>query len=130
MKFTDYLFLQRLVEDMSKPLDESVFDDLSDVKNEKDINNKIDTLARLLFYVKMHQGSLGNTDLKMFYTDVPIEQKLKQIENTINNHKPEFQKVVDMVKDKINQHKEFDVFGAIARFFENENRLPAGFKVP
>lgn len=124
MLFSEFLFIEKLIEDLSYQLNESIFDDLDKIKANRDADKRIDILSRILFYVKMHRGSAGNTDLKKFYTDAPIEDKVKQIQTTIKNHQDDFKKIRKEVRDKFDQKKEYEIYNSIARFFEHPKRIP------
>lgn len=129
MTFKDFILLEAFIAQYSAILSEHVIDDLNDLRKERDSKLKYDTISRLLFYVKNHAGSAGNIDIKMFYGDESIADKVSQLEMTIKNHPKEFADVSAEVADKFKRRKQYDVYSTIEYFFANSARVPAGMQV-
>lgn len=128
MLFSEFLIIEKLIEALYLDLNESIFNDLDKIKINHDVSFRIEILSSILFYVKMHQGSAGNTDLKKFYSNIPIEEKIKQIEITIRNHEDDFKTIRKEVRDKFNEKKEYEIYSSIINFFKRPERMPPTFQ--
>jgi len=119
--FGEHQILESFIGRM-RQLFEDVFDDVESLRQRPQFDVVV-PLAKLLFYVQMHRGSVGNTDLKRFFSDESLEDKLDQFDRTIANHQVEFEKTLDYVRQKIKAGKKYEVYGQITGFFERREKI-------